>query len=142
MNLKALKGSVTEMRVIAELLNRGYPVYTPSIQNGHVDCIIETVDGFKKIQIKYARRKNTTSNSVFVPIGICRNKQNYAEVGIDFIVAESNNRFFVLSKEEFMQRKQRWLAVNYCEGTWFKIPLPKEEDIIKVEHERQFSFFN
>jgi hypothetical protein len=126
MNDKALKGSITELKVATELLTRGYGVYSPVIQNGPVDCVIETSRGFKKIQIKRARKKNSVSNNYFVPIIAGRTRCNYGEFDIDYIIAEINERFFIMERSEFGNKKNQCLSINHCEGTWFKIPPPRE----------------
>ena len=45
-------GKKGELRVIGELLKRGFQVYTPLVDIGGIDCIIQTDKGYKEIQIK------------------------------------------------------------------------------------------
>ncbi|MEO0089308.1 MAG: group I intron-associated PD-(D/E)XK endonuclease [candidate division WOR-3 bacterium] len=45
-------GKEGELRVIGELLRRGFDVYLPAVDVGGIDCIIKTSKGYKEIQIK------------------------------------------------------------------------------------------
>ena len=45
-------GKEGELRVIGELLKRGFDVYLPAVDIGGIDCIIKTDVGYKEIQIK------------------------------------------------------------------------------------------
>jgi len=45
-------GKEGELKVIGELLKRGFDVYLPLIDIGGIDCIIKTHAGYKEIQIK------------------------------------------------------------------------------------------
>jgi hypothetical protein len=45
-------GKEGELRVIGELLRRGFDIYLPLIDIGGIDCIIKTGVGYKEIQIK------------------------------------------------------------------------------------------
>lgn len=45
-------GKEGELRVIGELLRRGFDVYLPAVDVGGIDCIIKTPKGYKEIQIK------------------------------------------------------------------------------------------
>lgn len=53
-------GKEGELKVIGELLRRGFNVYLPLIDIGGIDCIIKTDVGYKEIQIK-TREKISTS---------------------------------------------------------------------------------
>jgi hypothetical protein len=52
-------GKEGELKVIGELLRRGFDIYTPLIDIGGIDCIIKTDVGYKEIQIK-TREQFTT----------------------------------------------------------------------------------
>jgi len=45
-------GKEGELRVIGELLRKGFDVYLPAVDIGGIDCIIKTSIGYKEIQIK------------------------------------------------------------------------------------------
>ena len=45
-------GKEGELRVIGELLKRGFDIYVPLIDVRGIDCIIKTDVGYKEIQIK------------------------------------------------------------------------------------------
>ena len=45
-------GKEGELRVIGELLRKGFDVYLPAVDVGGIDCIIKTQKGYKEIQIK------------------------------------------------------------------------------------------
>lgn len=45
-------GKEGELRVIGELLRRGFDIYLPLVDIGGIDCIIKTDVGYKEIQIK------------------------------------------------------------------------------------------
>jgi hypothetical protein len=45
-------GKEGELRVIGELLRKGFDVYLPAVDIGGIDCIIKTSTGYKEIQIK------------------------------------------------------------------------------------------
>lgn len=45
-------GKEGELKVIGELLKRGFDVYTPLVDIVGIDCIIKTEVGYKEIQIK------------------------------------------------------------------------------------------
>ena len=45
-------GKQGELKVIGELLKRGFDVYLPAVDIGGIDCIIKTDVGYKEIQIK------------------------------------------------------------------------------------------
>lgn len=45
-------GKEGELRVIGELLRRGFDIYLPLVDIGGVDCIIKTDVDYKEIQIK------------------------------------------------------------------------------------------
>ncbi len=45
-------GKEGELKVIGELLKRGFEVYTPLVDIFGIDCIIKTEVGYKEIQIK------------------------------------------------------------------------------------------
>ena len=123
MNTKAWKGSLVELRVITELISRGYPVYSPFIQNGQADCIIETCDGFKKVQIKTARIKSKYEN-YFAQIQSRNTKKNYSLHGIDYIICEAIGKFFVLSQREFGDKPTVDLSINKYEGKWDLLAKP------------------
>jgi hypothetical protein len=52
-------GKEGELKVIGELLRRGFDVYTPLIDIGGIDCIVKTNVGYKEILIK-TREQFTT----------------------------------------------------------------------------------
>ena len=123
MNKKAWKGSLVELRVIAELISRGYPVYSPFIQNGQADCIIETCEGFKKVQIKTARTKSRYKN-YFAQIQSKNTKKNYSEHDIDYIICEGEGKFFVMSLKEFGDIDKFEISVNKYENKWELLSKP------------------
>jgi hypothetical protein len=45
-------GKEGELRVIGELLRRGFEVYLPLVDIGGIDCVIKTDIGYREIQIK------------------------------------------------------------------------------------------
>jgi len=45
-------GKEGELKVIGELLKRGFDVYLPLVDIGGIDCVIKTDVGYKEIQIK------------------------------------------------------------------------------------------
>ena len=49
------KGDISEFRVFARLTELGYDLYTPVGEDTRSDCIIETDEELKKIQIKTGR---------------------------------------------------------------------------------------
>ena len=53
-------GKEGELKVIGELLRRGFNVYQPLVDIGGIDCIIKTEVGYKEIQIKTRGRFSTT----------------------------------------------------------------------------------
>ncbi len=123
-NEKAWKGSLVELRVVTKLIELGYPVYSPFIQNGQADCIIETVDGFKRIQIKTARKKMKNYDHFFAQIRSKNSGKNYSEYEIDFIICENNQRFFVLSTDDFRGINKFEISIKQFEGKWNVIPAP------------------
>lgn len=130
MNYKAWKGSLVELKVITEFVKRGYQVYSPFIQNGPVDCIIETIEGFKKIQIKTADKRNR-SQTYYASVRSKRSRKNYALYDIDFIICEADDRYFILSKSDFIRSDNWWISINQYEGLWSKISQPKDSDECK-----------
>lgn len=52
-------GKEGELRVIGELLKRGFDIYVPLIDIRGIDCIIKTEVGYKEIQIKTRERAKT-----------------------------------------------------------------------------------
>ncbi len=64
-------GKEGELRVIGELLRRGFDVYLPLVDIGGIDCIIKTEIGYKEIQIKTREKFSTAllfDVKSFVPI--------------------------------------------------------------------------
>lgn len=51
------KGELSEAQVITRLKERGYAVLTPFGDNQKYDIVYEDEDGFKKVQVKTARKK-------------------------------------------------------------------------------------
>jgi len=45
-------GKEGELKVIGEILRKGFDVYLPAVDIGGIDCIIKTPSGYKEIQIK------------------------------------------------------------------------------------------
>ena len=50
--------------------------------------------------------------------------------------------FFIMSKNEFGNKKNQCLSINHCEGAWFKVPSPKEplRVVETIEEDKQISF--
>ncbi len=134
-NQRAVKGSLIELRVCTALIEHGYPVYMPVVQSGQTDCIIETSVGFKKVQIKVARRKHKSLNNYYARVTQHRSNINYAEYDIDFILCEGDNRFFILPKESFENHKFD-MALNGFEGRWDLLPPPSVFEIPKKEKKK------
>jgi len=51
-------GKEGELKVIGELLRKGFDVYLPAVDIGGIDCIIKTSTGYKEIQIKTREKAN------------------------------------------------------------------------------------
>ena len=56
-------GKEGELKVIGELLRRGFEIYTPLIDTVGIDCIIRTGVGYREIQIK--TREKISSSLLF-----------------------------------------------------------------------------
>ncbi len=123
-NIRAQKGTLVELKIFTELINREYPVYIPMVQSTQIDCLIDTEEGLKKIQIKTARRKHKPYRNYYAQIRSFNTKINYADYGIDFIICEGNNRFFVIDKKDFEGKTNFDLPINKYEGNWNVLPLP------------------
>jgi len=52
-------GKEGELRVIGELLRRGFDIYLPLVDIGGIDCIIKTDIGYREIQIKTREKFST-----------------------------------------------------------------------------------
>lgn len=55
------KGKYSEFVVISKLLERGYKVYMPTLDNYGIDCLVDVGEGnYKEIQVKSSRQDNPT----------------------------------------------------------------------------------
>ncbi len=125
MDKRAQTGSIIELKVIGSLIERGYNVYSPVVSQDHVDCVIETTGGFKKIQIKIARRKHKQWQNYYASVTQLRSKANYGDLGIDFIICEGDGRFFIIPKDQFIHKKYD-IPINIYEGAWHFLPQPSK----------------
>lgn len=127
------KGKVGELKIIVELLERGFTVYTPIIDVEGIDCIIKNSNGeLIEIQCKYKKKGyfnqfkmtgGARGNYFFifyyadrkeywvVPAEIIKEKAHYQESGkwantytIDF----SSN----IQREKFKDYKESWIRLG------------------------------
>ena len=55
-------GCASELKAAAYFLEQGYQVFMPTIQQGHIDFVILTEDGFKAVQVKTATWQKSGPN--------------------------------------------------------------------------------
>ncbi len=122
----AWEGSLIELIIITELTRRGYPIYQPVIQNGQVDCVLESNNRLFRVQIKTARRMNKKYQNYFAQIISRNSKINYAEYHIDFIICYGEGKFFIVPQEAFSGKKNISMSINKYEDAWDLLPPPAE----------------
>jgi len=119
-------GTKTELKVFLQFVNRGYPVYLPLFE-GRVDCIIDTADGAKRIQIKKAKPKRVReSRHQQVSGSLCRKGSKRKKVpygdSIDFFIFEKDDIFFVVPKD--LTDNKHNISLNKFRDAWNLLPEP------------------
>ena len=120
------KGALGELKVIADLLERGYDVYAPVVDDNGIDFIVSNGTNMRSIQVKshdnrgpkYATsveintRKCQKADVVAVPIKImdcvCYVNSNIVKRSINIAFAESL----------IVRRKHRHWYEDYLEFPW------------------------
>ncbi len=101
------KGEIAETFVLANLIKKGFTVSIPYGENSRYDFIIETRQGFKRIQVKYIAKHKGRSYFTFPLRSVRANKKqnkikHYTKKEIDFMIGyctENNSCYIIPLKE-------------------------------------------
>lgn len=110
------KGVITELQVATYLLQHGYIVSQPLVQDSKYDLIVDVNNKLIRLQVKTARRhpKNQGESIIFN----CRSTTNnvreckqryYSEKEVDFFATYWDGQVFLIPIKECSAEKTLWL---------------------------------
>lgn len=110
------KGTVTELQVATYLLQRGYIVSQPLVQDSKYDLIVDVQNKLLRLQVKTARKqlKNQGESIVFNCRSTTNNvreckKRYYLKEEVDFFATYWDNQVFLVPVQECSAEKTLWL---------------------------------
>ncbi len=103
MDTRHMNGAAAEMFVASKLIELGYGVFLPVATQSRCDLIIETQDGFKKVQVKKATY-HTNGTYTYLQARISgKNKLTsapYTAKDVDLFAFTDMNRLWLVSFDE------------------------------------------
>ena len=113
------KGCMGQLIVELAFLERGYNLYTPVLENGKVDLIVEKDGKYRKIQIKTVQKEG---NRKLIPVRkISHNMgeykiKRYTKEDIDyFIGVDSDTKDIYILPIEFSSKYATSISINSCQ---------------------------
>jgi len=125
------KGTITELMVASKLLEMGYIVSMPLVQDTKYDLIVDINHKLIRLQVKTSR-KNTRNNGNSIVFN-CRSTTNnvreckqryYSTDDVDYFATYWDNEVFIIPVNECSAEKTIWLekpsnpnstyAYDYC----------------------------
>ena len=135
-----LVGEKTEIIVISEFIRNGIPVSIPFGDNQPYDLVIDTIQGFKSVQVKHGNAKNGVIEAdVRKRIGCDKVKYTTYDNLVDYIAiwCEDTDECYLLSMDECNGKTRIRLRIdsprnNSCISTivWAKDHLLRDKILL------------
>lgn len=109
------KGNKAEAVVLAEFVQRGYPVLLPFGDNEKYDLVVEINDSFKSIQVKKGTLRNGCIHAdLRYKIGAkrVRSEKYFGKVNIVAIWCEENGKIYLLDLEKYGSKSYARLRLD------------------------------
>ena len=106
-------GQITETQVILQCLLHEIPVSIPYGDKSRYDLIIDLNNKLYRVQIKTARRANTTGEAfIFNCYSVVNGKKHrYTKDEIDYFATLWNDQLYLIPVEECSSEKTLWIDI-------------------------------
>lgn len=106
-------GNVTEAKVLARFVEKGFLVFIPFGEGHKCDLVfIDDKRKLKRVQIKSARKRTRGITINLYSNGGGYNKVLYSKKNIDYFATEHENKFYLIPIEEVLNRKVITFALD------------------------------